>query len=360
MSLSGNRYKERAFRRAFICKNRKVRLSIVGLAVLTTVALGSTAAMGDVVPAPVPVTTTNAAPTTASVSISAIDPSTPISPYQFPALVDGPVPDALTDLLESAPTDLPTPYKDRCHVQQNLVATSAPCFYGNLNSKTTIVLFGDSHALSWFPAFEKLATIKKWRLLSLTMSSCWPSSIPAWNSTTQILMANCSLWRKGALKKIAQIQPYLTVVTGTRGFSTIDAKGNVLTGDARTQAWRTGMRTTLTLIKRASQNTFLMSDSPISIAKYPDCLEGSLGSVAACGTPTSRAIDLGWLAQERNIAAAVNVDWINPTSWICNTEPCSPIGNNQIIYRDGGHLTSAFALTLERPLWATLSKLLTN
>jgi len=360
MSLSGNRYKEKFSLDQFLCQNRKVRFSFVGLAVLASLVVGSSAAIGDgsIVPAAPQPTSTTSSTLTVSPATPAL--STPIQPYQFPALVDTPVPDELTDLLESAPTDLPKPYKDRCHVQQNLTATAASCLYGNLTSNKTIVLFGDSHALSWFPAFEKLATLKKWRLLSLTMSSCWPASIPAWNSTTQMLMNNCAIWRKGALKKIAQVQPYITFVTGTRGFSTVNDTGTVLTGDARTAAWQTGMKTTLTLIKRASQNTFLISDAPESTAQYPDCLEGSLGSVLACATPTSKAIDVGWLTTERNLAAALNVYWINPTTWICNTEPCSPIGNDAIIYRDGGHLTSAFAATLERPLWSAVSKLLAH
>jgi hypothetical protein len=140
----------------------------------------------------------------------------PVADYQFPTIVDGPVPASLLNMLSGNATDMPKPYKDRCHVQQNLTASTSSCLYGNLLSKTTIVLFGDSHALSWFPAIEKLANAKKWRLLSLTMSSCWPASIPAWNSTTNSLMANCSIWRKGALTQIAKVKPYITFVTGTR------------------------------------------------------------------------------------------------------------------------------------------------
>ena len=290
-----------------------------------------------------------------SVTSSADGALPPIPAYQFPALQDGPVPDKLIDLLEDVPRDLPKPYGDHCHVQQNLTSTTASCTYGNIYSSKTIVLFGDSHALSWFPAFEKLASVKKWKLLSLTMSSCWPANIPAWNSTTQKLMENCAIWRKAALKKIADIKPYMTFVTGTRGFSTIDGQGNVLTGDARTAAWKTGMRTTLTLIKRASAKTYLISDTPVSTAVIPDCLQGSLGSIAQCGTPSNAAIDVNWLTQERDLAASVEVHWINPTTWICNTEPCSPISHDLSIYRDGGHLTSAFAVFLEARLWSAVS-----
>lgn len=281
--------------------------------------------------------------------------STPISAYQFPAMVDSAVPDSLIATLNTTATDLPKPYKDKCHVQQNLTGTKASCLYGNLTSKTTIVLFGDSHALSWFPAVEKLAIAKKWRLLSLTMSSCWPATIPAWNPTTNILMKNCEIWRKSALAQIDQVKPYITFVTGTRGFATIDSSGTMLSGDAKTNAWRAGMATTLNSIKKSSTNTFFISDTPISLFTFPDCLNASTDSIEYCATPSNNAIDTNWLTVERDLAASVGVPWVNPTEWICNSDPCSPVANGALIYRDGGHLTASFAVQLEKPLWAQVS-----
>ena len=286
--------------------------------------------------------------------------TTSIAEYQFPALVDQQVGDSLAAKLSSTSTDMPKPYKDRCHVQQNLATTTASCLYGNLQSKTTIVLFGDSHALSWFPAIEKLAIAKKWRLLSLTMSSCWPASIPAWNPVTNILMNNCATWRKSALQEIAQHKPLITFVTGTRGFTTIDSQGNILEGEAKTAAWRSGMTTTLSAIKKVSKNTVMISDTPISLYSLTDCLSYSLDSIAYCATSASTAINNEWLTIERDTAAALGILWINPTEWICSTDPCSPISGDRVIYRDGGHLTASFAVLLEAPLWAELSPKLTH
>lgn len=279
----------------------------------------------------------------------------PIPAYQFPSLVDENVSEILHSKLNLTATDMPKPYITRCHVQQNLTSTNANCYFGNLKSKTTIVLFGDSHALSWFPAVEKLAIAKNWRFLSLTMSSCWPATIPAWNSLKKKLMTNCTIWRESALKQIAQVKPYLTLVTGTRGFSTVDSKGMVLAGEARASAWNLGMTSTLSAIKRASRNTVLISDTPISRFAFPSCLILSPESIENCSTPAAKAIDTNWLTVERNLAASLQVLWVNPTQWICNSDPCSPVADDTLIYRDGAHLTASFAVSLEKPLWAELS-----
>ena len=39
------------------------------------------------------------------------------------------------------------------------------------SSKTTVVLFGDSHAMQWFPALNGLAKEHDWRLVGLTKAA---------------------------------------------------------------------------------------------------------------------------------------------------------------------------------------------
>ncbi|MEI7697072.1 MAG: SGNH hydrolase domain-containing protein [Actinomycetes bacterium] len=286
------------------------------------------------------------------------DVAEPIAQYQFPALIDQEVPEQVYSKLNMAAQDVPKPYTDRCHTQQNLTQSIAPCTYGNLKSKTTIVLFGDSHALSWFPAIERLAIAKKWRLLSLTMSSCWPADIPAWNSTTQKLMTNCKIWRTSALKRITQEKPYLIFVAGTKGFSTLDAQGVVASGDDRLQIWQSGMARTFISLTKASAHIVYIGDTPSSLVVPPICLKNHSDSILACATPVTQAISESWLTSERDLAQANGAIWLNPTEWICNTDPCSPIVANFLIYRDGGHITASFSKTLETPLWQTLSAIL--
>lgn len=276
-------------------------------------------------------------------------------PLTLPATVDRAVPASLKPSLANAKADRPKPYVDHCHTQQNLTASTAKCVYGNLTSKTTIVLFGDSHALSWFPAVEQLAKLKKWRLYSLTMSSCWPADIPAWNSTTVKLMTNCAIWRNNTLKQIAKLHPALVIVSGTRGFATVGANNTQLRGDARTLAWQAGMKRTIDRLKLATKHVYLMSDTPASIFDPPVCLAAHLKSILACSTPVNQAVSTTWLAREKGVADSEKISWINPTPWICSTNPCSPITGNILVYVDGGHMTATFALYLEKRLAKVIS-----
>src|SRR3954453_1063178 len=48
-------------------------------------------------------------------------------------------------------------YADGCHLPDR--ATRSPnCAYGDAESATTVVLFGDSHAMQYFPALQRVAT----------------------------------------------------------------------------------------------------------------------------------------------------------------------------------------------------------
>jgi hypothetical protein len=252
--------------------------------------------------------------------------------------------------LADAKKDRPKPYFDHCHTQQNLTASTAKCLYGNVTSKTTIVLFGDSHALSLFPAVEQLAKLKKWRFYSLTMSSCWPADIPAWNSTTLKLMTNCAIWRNNTLKQIARLRPAIVLVSGTRGFATVGPDKTVLRGDARANAWQAGMKRTIGRLKLAAKEVYLIGDTPASIFDLPVCLSAHRKSILACSTPVATAVSTTWLGIEKGIADSENILWIDPTLWICSTDPCSPIAGNTLIYVDGGHLTATFANSLEKQL----------
>lgn len=278
-----------------------------------------------------------------------------VDTHILPDFYNTAVPKYLIPSLAQAFKDYPKPYLDGCHTQQNMSFNRASCTYGNKSSKTTVILFGDSHALSWFPALEKLAITKNWKLISLTMSSCWPAMIPAWNSTTNSMMDNCKIWRDSAFKNIAMLKPKFIFVAGTSGFSTTDSDGNVLKGEDRQKAWVDGMNSTLGKLGASSEKVFYMADYPVGVVDPNICLQKHK-KVGSCVKPLNMAIDIEWLQLEHDVAVGNNAYFVDPTEWICQTDPCSPIVDKYLVYRDAGHLTATFARTLYAPLYAELKR----
>ena len=281
--------------------------------------------------------------------------STPLNTVPARAVtIDFPVPANLEPALLNAGHDRPLPYADRCHTQLNLKPSTKPCIYGDTTSATTVVLFGDSHALAWFPAFNEVAKENHWKLLSLTMSACSPADIPAYNPSTASLMQNCPIWRAASIQRIIAAHPYMVLVASTSGFET-EVKGVVTTGDARKAPFLAGMNRTIAQLQSSGAKVVLMSDTP-ALAQDPlICLSSHPKSTLACATPVSQAISDDWIALETQIATANSIFLIKPQLWVCPTDPCPVVIGNILTYFDPGHMTATFSQALAGHLKSALN-----
>ena len=287
----------------------------------------------------------------ASIAPTAVSSS---APY-LPATLDRPVPANLQPSLAAAPEDYPESYLDRCNVQEGGHASRGTCMYGNLASKTTIALFGDSHADFWFPAVEGFAARQGWRLLSLTMSSCTPADLVVYSTIFKRIYTECTAWRDQAIARLIATRPAVILVTGTHGIEPpVDASGRQLTGQALVEAWEAGMARTLDQLIPAAGLVILMADTPASTVDPPVCLSAHPDSILACSTPVDEAIDEVWLAAEHQVDEQTGVGFIDPTYWVCPSSPCPPILGNLLVYQNGGHLTATFAATLADRLGAAI------
>ncbi len=272
--------------------------------------------------------------------------------------IDFPVPSNLSPSLFKAKQDKSITYADHCHTQLNRPASKALCIYGDRQSQKTVALFGDSHALAWFPALDALSKSEHWKLFSQTMSSCTPSDIPAWSASLGKLMENCPIWRKGAIKKIIEAKPLFILISGTRAIQTVDSAGAVASPARTTTIWEAGMKRNIDIFKAAGIKVILISDVPVARGDPVICLSAHPHSSLACANPVAQAIDTGWLQIERAVAKVEAITLIEPQLWVCPTYPCPAIINNILVYFDPGHMTATFSETLSGRLGLAIKKAL--
>ena len=70
----------------------------------------------------------------------------------------------------------------------------------------------------------------------------------------------------------------------------------------------------------------------------------------ACTTPVSSALAVGRTAADRRLAEAAGATFIDPSPWVCPTDPCPVVIDPYLVFRDTHHLTTAFATALARRL----------
>lgn len=244
-----------------------------------------------------------------------------------------------------AMTDVPKQlYNSNCHLSLLDVATD-DCIFGDPDSRTTVVLFGDSHAAQWFPAVEALARQQHWRLVSLTKSSCPVAWLRPLNRQLGRPYEECSQWREQVVQKIIALQPSVVMMGYYRYVSAAREAGAESINDA---SWQQGMHHTLELFEQADIPVAIMRDSLRPGFNVPTCLARQAKTPwrdLDCSFPLQPALDT--VEHNLNLRAAADmkhVSFVDLNNRICTSAECDPVDSDSgiVLFRDSHHLTTEF------------------
>ena len=222
----------------------------------------------------------------------------------------------------------PAVYGDNCHVNYG-ETKSGYCTYGNKKSNKVIVLYGDSHAAQWFPALEKIALEKGYKLISLTKSAC-PSVDSPREDQGAFKFVHCKKWRENSIARIKSIKPDAVIVSSFQYFTPPAGF------PSRTQWWTDGQKRLLKELQGSSSRLIYISDTPRPLRDIPNCLASRDSHSCDSTEKTPNLIIDGFIK-------------IDPTSWLC-TSFCPAIKNGYVVYRDASHISVAAALALKPEL----------
>ena len=238
----------------------------------------------------------------------------------------------------------PQMYADGCHL--NPPETEVPeCVYGNPSSKTTVVLFGDSHAMQWFPALNGLAKEHDWRLVGLTKAACPPAQVHIYNASLRRAYHECDEWRERMLERIVQEENPSLIVTSSLPTYRPREDGKRLPQDASDEAMVEGYASTLRMLRGTGAPVALIEDVPHPTKNIPECVSRSLDHLQRCATHRSKALDY----PKVNTRAAKQVEGvrlIDPTPVACTEKKCPAVIGDVLVYRNGAHLTATYVRTL--------------
>lgn len=271
-------------------------------------------------------------------------------PSARPPTPGGPVPEDLVPSLGAVRDDIPVVYDDGCHAQPlDLpdITGRERCVYGDPDATTAVVLIGDSHAAQWFPAFERIAKDRGWRFVSLTKSACPAVRLTAAivNGALRRTYPECAAWLDLTLARIALERPALVVISNSHGGRLLIDGAEVPMID-RDDLWGPGLTDVIGTVRATGASVVVIGDTPDPQGDPPVCLSDHLDDAGACTTPRDRAVFPSRLATEREVADATGATFIDPTDWLCPTEPCPALIGRLLIYRDGHHMTTPFATAL--------------
>ena len=255
----------------------------------------------------------------------------------------------------------PRTYADGCQVSLTAVV-SPPCKYGPGTNDTTIVLFGDSHAAQWFPAFDSLATLRGWTLVNLTKRGCPSVSATFLNPRLGRAYTECDTWRQYAIDRIVKLRPTLVVVTNARSYNLIVGNERPHTDSSAVarRIWHDAMIKTLVALAPSKALRIVLEDTEHPSVDVPTCLVQNIDDPERCAVSAQRTPDSVASSSERNAVFSVpGVAYISMNDVICPAGHCPAIQDGLVRYQDNSHISVRFAKSLVPSLSAALSRALT-
>jgi hypothetical protein len=257
-----------------------------------------------------------------------------------------PIPKVLIPSLAEAIHDDPPSYHDGCHLASTSSAFRA-CVYGKPDGRTTVLLWGDSHAAQWLSGLIAASAAMDWRIVSLTRSGCPSADVITYNHALRTLDVRCERWREQSLAWIKANRPDIVVTGNLDRYALHERNGDRIPKDRRLARWIAGLTRTLKAIP-ASIPTVVLADTPYGWIDIPECLLGAT-LISTCQRPRS-TLRPEVADAERRAAESVGAGWISRVDQICSYDPCPVIIDELLIYRDDSHLTSTYARILGRGL----------
>jgi peptidoglycan/LPS O-acetylase OafA/YrhL len=250
---------------------------------------------------------------------------------------------AIRPVPRAADEDRGRSYEDGCLVEAPDVR-SKRCVYGNLRGASTVVLYGDSHAMQWFPALERIARRRGWRLVQLTKAACPVPDVTVNNAELRRRYDECPRWRESALRRIARERPELIVVASSLHYRPLQA-GRPLRGRTARGALSRRLVPALQRLAALVPRIRVIRDQPRPPRDIPSCVAEALDHLRSCAFDRRRA--LGAPEVERPAVALVpRAKLIDATSRFCPRELCPAVIGDVLVYRNSGHLTATYARSL--------------
>lgn len=251
------------------------------------------------------------------------------------------VPSNLRPALAQVGGDRAVVYQDGC-VAIGVETELTPCRYGDDGSPFTMVLYGDSHAAQWAPAFIGIAEDRAIDLVVLAKGGC---PVAAVSIPTATLARTCPIWRDAAIDFIAAEQPDLVVVSSWADYPNGD------------EEWGDGLAATMARLAPLTGDLVVLGDNPPARREPAACLSANVRDADTCVAGRDEVVPADRLATEREVAATVGADFVDTTDWLCTDDACPVMIGNILLYRDVTHITTVAAQWLRPLLEASLGPL---
>jgi peptidoglycan/LPS O-acetylase OafA/YrhL len=221
------------------------------------------------------------------------------------------------------------------------------CVLGDPHGTKTVLAVGDSHLASLLWPLDIAGMARGWRVVFRYEPGCSWIRLTGGDADPG---RSCGRALDEQARLSRQVRPDLVVATA------FDASelGN-------TDQHRLDADVARTLGRYAHAGRFVvLADIPIPPANWQQCLIDNQHDTRRCAFDRKRGLDLRTRSLVRTAAARAGATNRDLVPLVCPTSRCTIVRGNVLLYRDGDHLSSEFAVTLAPALEALLAPLVSR
>lgn len=240
-----------------------------------------------------------------------------------------------------APSDVPSAYAAGCVGDANATEPEI-CTYGDPEGSPRIVLAGDSKAFQWADALDSVAASEGWRLDLATKSACGFADAIRTGFDDQPYEA-CREYNENLLGQLLQDPPDAVIVS-QRHSTAFDADGELTSA-----AMIAGLTRTWSVLEASGIDVIALLDNPAPAATPEGdiyrCVAAHPDELSRCQFARDDAVERsGSVALSAAAQHVKGVDVVDLTDVLC-TSVCPPVIGDVLVYRQGSHITNAYAMS---------------
>ena len=233
-----------------------------------------------------------------------------------------------------------------------LVTAPRACFFGDLSSRRTMVIVGDSNVGNWVPALRAGLKPTRLRLAVLAYSGC-PTPFLEYTtpSTGGQRYQQCNQWHAALPKVVARLHPVAVLASsGAVDLTTVPSA-----------TWMSGMLTLFRKLTATSPHAkrIIIGTSPYFPTSVPQCLAAE-SDPQKCDLIYGSGVGYSaFLSRDPKIATKAHAKLITTSQWLCTTgQECSGVIGNYLVYVDSDHVSTAYSTFLSKVMAQAVVKAL--
>lgn len=243
-----------------------------------------------------------------------------------------------TTIQTTAETITPDPHEarsdrgrpDRCPSRTEL-GSKLRCIYGKRRSDTNVVVWGDSKVMQYFPAMNRIAHRRDWRLVGLMRAGCPPMAIRRY-------AYRCDKWRERNLRRLRRIDPELIVTSSSVAYQVV-RRGKRLSRQRSRRFLRRAYIRTLRDFKRRGAKVVVVVNPPRAPENPVKCVIANRERLDLCAFERGPEPYRSYVAKAARRARVQRLD-VNQVA--CPGAICPAVTNDILVFRDRVHLTATY------------------